>query len=251
MTLVPPTPTAATMPPPAKRQKKVKMELEPNNFAAAEGQILLATEAPLFLEPTKTLEEQIILLDAMAHPKHSGPPPQPKTRKRTVAEMAADEAAAAEQERYMLLLDERSGTTSAQNAGGTDSDAQNGATAFEPRFERFKVIADIKREHAEKKEQEKIKQQENDRRLQQQRLQQQQEQAQAAQKQQAEAAEKARREAAIRKPRPAAKRSTKSSNGRQSSSTSRYARCTAEAGQHTTKQCPYAACPPPAKPHCY
>ncbi|CAH0002013.1 unnamed protein product, partial [Clonostachys byssicola] len=198
MTLVPPTPTAATMPPPAKRQKKVKMELEPNHLAAAEGQILLATEAPLFLEPTKTLEEQIILLDAMAHPKHSGPPPEPKTRKRTVAEMAADEAAAAEQERYMLLLDERSGTTSAQNAGGTDSDAQNGATAFEPRFERFKVIADIKREHAEKKEQEKIKQQENDRRLQQQRLQQQQEQAQAAQKQQAEAAEKARREAAIR-----------------------------------------------------
>ncbi|KAK8920060.1 SAGA complex subunit spt20 [Metarhizium anisopliae] len=105
LSLVPPTPTASSMPPPAnKRQKKERMELDSSTIYAAEGQILLATTAPLILEPTRNPEETILLLEAMAHPKHSEPPPQPKTRKRTVAEMAADEAAAADQERYMLTV---------------------------------------------------------------------------------------------------------------------------------------------------
>ncbi|KAL6411177.1 hypothetical protein AUP68_04875 [Ilyonectria robusta] len=198
ISLVPPTPTTANMPPPAKRQKRERMEVDGSNIHEVEGQILLATNAPLMLEPTKTPEETIALLEAMAHPKHSEPPPQPQTRKRTVAEVAADEAAAAEQERYMLVLDERlsSSAAGAQSGGATDGDAQTGAATFEPRFERFKVIADIKREHAEKKEQEKIKQQENDRRLQQQRQQQQQEALLAAQRQQAADQERTRREAA-------------------------------------------------------
>ncbi|KAH7153084.1 Spt20 family-domain-containing protein [Dactylonectria macrodidyma] len=198
ISLVPPTPTTANMPPPAKRQKRERMEVDGSNIREVEGQILLATNAPLMLEPTKNSEEMIALLEAMSHPKHSEQPPQPKTRKRTVAEVAADEAAAAEQERYMLVLDERlpSGAVGAQNGGVPDGDAQTGAATFEPRFERFKVIADIKREHAEKKEQEKIKQQENDRRLQQQRQQQQQEAVLAAQRQQAADQERARREAA-------------------------------------------------------
>ncbi|KAJ4222234.1 hypothetical protein NW759_006656 [Fusarium solani] len=198
MSIVPPTPTATSMPPPAKRQKREKTELDGSNIHAAEGQILLATTAPLMLEPTKNIEETIVLLEAMSHPKHSEAPPQPKTRKRTVAEVAADEAAAAEEERYMLFGDERlsSSVAGAQNGGTADGDASGGAT-FEPRFERFKVLADIKREHAEKKEQEKLKQQENDRRLQQQRQQQQQEAVVLAQRQAAEQ-ERTRREAAAR-----------------------------------------------------
>ncbi|KAI8687713.1 hypothetical protein NCS55_00023300 [Fusarium keratoplasticum] len=198
MSIVPPTPTATSMPPPAKRQKREKTELDGSNIHAAEGQILLATTAPLMLEPTKNIEETIVLLEAMSHPKHSEAPPQPKTRKRTVAEVAADEAAAAEEERYMLFGDERlsSSVAGAQNGGAADGDASGGAT-FEPRFERFKVLADIKREHAEKKEQEKLKQQENDRRLQQQRQQQQQEAVVLAQRQAAEQ-ERTRREAAAR-----------------------------------------------------
>ncbi|KAH6885753.1 Spt20 family-domain-containing protein [Thelonectria olida] len=199
ISMVPPTPTATSMPPPAKRQKREKTELDGGNVREAEGQILLATNAPLMLEPTKNVEETIALLEVMSHPKHSEAPPQPKTRKRTVAEMAADEAAAAEQERYMLVSDERlsSNVTGAQTSSAADGDAQTGAATFEPRFERFKVIEDIKREHAEKKEQEKIKQQENDRRLQQQRQQQQQEALQAAQRAQAEQ-ERTRRETAAR-----------------------------------------------------
>ncbi|KAF4505833.1 hypothetical protein G6O67_007743 [Ophiocordyceps sinensis] len=191
MSLVPPTPTASNMPPPAKRPRKEKMELDASNIHAAEGQILLATAPPLMLKPTRNAEETIALLEAMAHPMHSEPPPLPMTRKRTIAEMAADEAAAAGQERYMLVLDDRlySKAAGTQGSGGADGDVQTGAATFEPRFERFKVIEDIKREQAEKKEQERIKQQENDRRMQ---LQKQQE---MIQRQQAEA-EKARREAA-------------------------------------------------------
>jgi len=187
-----PTPTPGNMPPPAKRLKQEKPELEPEYIHAAEGEILLATTAPLTLEPKGSLERQIALLDFMAHPQHLDPPPEPKTRKRTVAEMAADEAAAAEKERYMLFLDERPGVNSAQAGATTDSDGQTTAAGFEPTFERFKMIAQIKQELSEKKEQEKLKQQENDRKLQ---LQRQQQADSQAQKQQNNA-EKARREAA-------------------------------------------------------
>ncbi|KAF9768826.1 hypothetical protein IL306_013820 [Fusarium sp. DS 682] len=199
MSLIPPTPTAGSMPPPAKRQKREKTELDSSNIHAAEGQILLATNAPLMLEPTKTVEETIVLMEAMSHPKHAEPPPQPKTRKRTVAEMAADEAAAAETERFMLVADERLAPSAngAQNGSAADGDASGNAAAFEPRFERFKVLADISREHAEKKEQEKLKQLENDRKLQQAKQQQQQDAAALAQKQSAEQ-ERARQAAAAR-----------------------------------------------------
>ncbi|KFH48434.1 SAGA complex subunit-like protein [Hapsidospora chrysogenum ATCC 11550] len=202
--LVPPTPTTS-MPPPGKRQKAEKTELDPRSIQEAEGQILVATQPTLFLTPRLTLEEMIATYEVLAPPEHSQPPPQPKTRKRTVAEMAADEAAAAEQERYMLVLDERGGATGSQITGGTDADGQAGGATFEPTFERFKVIEDIKQEHAERKEQEKLKQQENDRRLQvqkEQQAQQQQAQQQQAQKQQNEA-EKARREAAAMRERHA------------------------------------------------
>ncbi|UZP34130.1 hypothetical protein NXS19_001946 [Fusarium pseudograminearum] len=184
MSLIPPTPTTANMPPPAKRQKREKTELDGSNIYEAEGQILLATNAPLVLSPTRTIEENIILLEAMSHPKHSQPPPQPKTRKRTRAEMAADEAQAAGTERFMLIADPRAASSAngAQNGGTADVDASTGASTFEPRFERFKVIDEIIAKHNERKEQEKAKQQEADRKLQQQRAQVQQEAAQSAQK---------------------------------------------------------------------
>ncbi|KAG5989102.1 hypothetical protein E4U52_005915, partial [Claviceps spartinae] len=197
LSLMPPTPTFNSMPPPpsTKRVKREKMELEYDDIHAAEAQILLATHPQLYLEPTYSVEETIALLDAFADPRHSEPPPQPKTRKRTVAEMAADEAAAAEQERYMLTLDERLGGTfsPAQGANGADAEAQPGAATFEPRFERFKLIEELRRTQAEKREEERIKQLENDRRLQLQR----QEQLMQVQRQQAEA-ERQRREAALR-----------------------------------------------------
>ncbi|KAI1135833.1 Spt20 family-domain-containing protein [Hypoxylon sp. FL0543] len=185
MSAVPPTPSATSMPPPAKRQKREKMELDASNIYVAEAQILLATTGPLHLEPCKTREDAVALLQKMADPKHSEQPPKPKIRKRTVAERAADEALAAEQEKYMLTYDERRSANSGgvqAAADGADSNGQSGATAFEPRFERFKVLADIKREHAAKKEQEKIRQAENERKLQLQK----QEQAALLQRQQAE-----------------------------------------------------------------
>ncbi|PMB73842.1 SAGA complex subunit spt20 [Beauveria bassiana] len=137
----PPTPTVNTMPPPAKRQRRDKTELDGSNIYVAEGQILLATMPSLILTPTKNVEEMIALLEAMSHPKHAEAPPQPKTRKRTIAEVAADEAAAADHERYMLVLDERlsSGIAGGQGTSGADGDAQNGSVTFEPRFERFKT----------------------------------------------------------------------------------------------------------------
>ncbi|KAH9896355.1 Spt20 family-domain-containing protein [Xylariomycetidae sp. FL2044] len=197
LSAVPPTPMATSMaPPPAKKLKKEKMELDAGSIHAVEAQILLATTAPLCLDVPKTMEGKIALLDRMMDDQHSHPPPKPKTRKRTVAERAADEALAAEQEKYMLTHDERlaSNAGAAQSgADGGDGNVQSSAAAFEPRFERFKVIADIKREHAEKKAQEKLQAQENERKLQLQRQQQQQEQQALLQRQQAEA-EKQRRE---------------------------------------------------------
>ncbi|RFU27705.1 hypothetical protein B7463_g8631, partial [Scytalidium lignicola] len=171
--ILPPTPITAvpstpltSMPPPAKKQKKMKMELDGSNFHAAEAQITFATTSALVLDPVNSATECARLLESLAHPMHSEKPPLPKTRKRTVAEMAADEALAAEQERYMLLLDERLSANLASSKGGTnvaDADGQAGGASFEPRFERFKVIENIKVQHAEAKKAEKLRQQEAER----------------------------------------------------------------------------------------
>jgi transcription factor SPT20 len=176
---VPPTPTTAVPPtpqssmaPPAKRQKKNKLELNSNNIYEAEAQIAFATTAPLVLDPVDNAAASAALLKSLSHPMHSEKPPSPKTRKRTVAEMAADEALAAEQERYLLILDERlsSNTVSAQGGGNSaDGDGQAGGVSFEPRFERFKTIENIKNQHEENKRLEKQRQTENDRKAQQER----------------------------------------------------------------------------------
>lgn len=162
---VPPTPSTAvpatpqTMAPPAKRVKKTKMQLDSTNLYSKEAQIILATTAPLKLEPINSVNEAVSLLDSLAHPMHSAKPPAPKTRKRTVAEMAADEALAADQERYMLVLDERlSSTAGAQGgANSTGDGGQAGGASFEPRFERFTLLEGIKSQHEENKKAEKLR----------------------------------------------------------------------------------------------
>ncbi|PHH74729.1 hypothetical protein CDD82_4807 [Ophiocordyceps australis] len=148
MSLAPQTPSVANMPPPAK------------------AQMLLKAHPQLYLRPSKSVEETIALMDFFRHPDHSAPPPKPKTRKRTRAEMAADEAAAAEHQRFMLCMDDKMTSTAGQNGSGSDADAQTSATDFEPRFGRFKLIEDLRRDQAEK-EQEKLKQQDADKRAQQ------------------------------------------------------------------------------------
>ena len=173
---VPPTPSTAILPPtpltsmapPAKRLKKSKVELDGSNIHTAESQITLATTAPLMLEPVHTAAEAAVLLETLAHPMHSDKPPSPKTRKRTVAEMEADEALAAEQERYMLILDERLSSSTAGAQGGAnpaDSDGQAGGASFEPRFERFKAIENIRNSHEEAKKAEKARQLEAERKI--------------------------------------------------------------------------------------
>lgn len=192
---VPPTPTGSSMPPPSKKVKRERMELDSSNIYAAEGAMLLATLPPLDLEPTKDALGTIIKLEeqAAALEHRFNPPPKPKTRKRTVAEMAADEAQAAENERFLLTLDDRSGQGGSSVPGG---DGQQQAAPFEPSFDRFKKIEDIKREHAERAKQEKIKAAEKERQLHETKLQQQAQQQAALQQQQAEEARNRQEQAA-------------------------------------------------------
>lgn len=173
---MPPTPNTAipstpitSMAPPAKRLKKSKVELDSTNYHALQGRIVLATTAPLSLEPVSSASESAALLDSLAHPMHMAKPPSPKTRKRTVAELAADEALAAEQERFMLVLDERLSNTAGVQAGANpaDGDGQAGGASFEPRFERFKTLENIRNQHEENKKAEKARQQEAERKSQQ------------------------------------------------------------------------------------
>ncbi|KAI9651383.1 hypothetical protein NHQ30_001425 [Ciborinia camelliae] len=161
---VPPTP-GLSMPPPAKRLKQAKLEFNCGNIYAAEAQIILATTAPLALEPANSAIECSRLLESLTHPMHSEKPPQPKSRKRTIAEMAADEALAADEQRYMLILDEQRSATVARGSGGTnvaDGAGQPGG-GFEARFERFNALANIRKEIAEKQMQKKIQEQETER----------------------------------------------------------------------------------------
>ncbi|KAI0154410.1 Spt20 family-domain-containing protein [Xylariaceae sp. FL1272] len=208
MSAIPPTPTTS-MPPPAKRQKRQKMELSGNEVHAFEGQVLVATMEPLNLEVPKNRDEAIALINQISDPRHSDPPPHPKTRKRTVAEKAADKALAEEEEKYMLTGDERlSSTGGAGQSSSGDADG-SGASApqFEARFERLNTLTLIKKEHAEKRQQERERQAENERKI---NLQKQQ-QAQAAQEQAEQVkqaqADQTRRDEAARKATQAAQAS--------------------------------------------
>jgi transcription factor SPT20 len=160
-------PQTSTSAGPAKKQKMMYGE---KDLQVLEAKLVSATSGSLYLEPVNSLQEVGALLNALADPLCQNEPQPPKSRKRTVAELAADEALAAEEQRFSLIMDERLAATNTAN-GTTGDDGEAGAAAFEPRFERFQAIQDIReniqeraRQKAEqaallKEEQDKIKQQ--------------------------------------------------------------------------------------------
>ena len=146
MSAVPPTPTFAGLS--AKRQK---IAVNIKDIAAFEGKIIAAMAPPLFLDPVDSVEESQKILRLLQDPLFENKPPAPKTRKRTVAELAADEALAEEEQRFMLIMDERLVPTTNGGAGNTAADGESGAASFEPRFERFKALEEIKSNIEEKR----------------------------------------------------------------------------------------------------
>ncbi|KAK7898037.1 hypothetical protein LTR67_004669 [Exophiala xenobiotica] len=165
---VPPTPSTEKAPP----LKKQKLRIDPKDMIDYESRLVNATAPPLFLDPVDSLEEAETLMDMLKDPYHDARPPSPKSRKRTVAELAAEDAHAKLQEKFMLIMDERtSGATGAPNAGAVDGQAA--AALFQPRFEKFNALDNIKREFAERKQREKDRQLQEDenRRGQQERMQ--------------------------------------------------------------------------------
>lgn len=134
----------------AKRQKTL---VEPQELPECEALLVRALAPPLYLETIDSFEASQDLLKSMESPLHNDPPPSPKRRKRTIAELAADEALAAEEERFMLIMDERlepttSGAGTGSKAAAVDDTA--GVAAFEPRFSRFKTLETIRMQHEEK-----------------------------------------------------------------------------------------------------
>jgi len=149
---VPPTPSSAVPPtlsasgPPAKKQK---MMISGNEIHSFESKLINSTAPPLFLDPVESLEDAHKVLENLTDPQHKEPYPAPKVKKRTVAELAADEAIAAQEQDFMLIMDERyaSGTAGAK-AGGTDGEA--GIPTFQPNFEQWQAIRNIRAEHKER-----------------------------------------------------------------------------------------------------
>ena len=152
LSAVPPTPS--TSGPPAKKQKMLVSEKDIRSF---EAKAIQATAPPLYLEPVESLQDAQRILQSLTDPLHRGDYPAPKTRKRTVAELAADEALAAQEQRFMLTMDERLSLSASGAAGGKSktADGEAGTASFEPRFERFKTLEAIKVAHAERAEREK------------------------------------------------------------------------------------------------
>ena len=153
---IPPTPmsavpsTPSTNGPPNKKQKMVISGQEIHEF---ESRAITTTAPPLFLDPVDNIEDAHTVLDSLTDPRHRQGHPAPKTRKRTVAELAADEAIAAQEQAYMLIMDERHNVSGpAAKAGTTDGEA--GTATFEPRFETWQAIKNIKAEHKERAERE-------------------------------------------------------------------------------------------------
>ena len=146
LSAVPPTPSLEKAPP----LKRQKMKVDPKDLLDYEAGIVRATAPPIFLEPVKTFEEAQALQNFLKDPLYDEEPPSPKGRKRTVAELAADDALAKEQERFMLIMDERnSGGSAAVNVNAVDGQASSGL--FQPRFERFNALDNIKAQNEERK----------------------------------------------------------------------------------------------------
>jgi transcription factor SPT20 len=158
----PPTPGSAVPSTPLTEKgpplKKQKMKIDAKDLLEYEGRVVNSTAPPLYLDAVESAEEAEALLVMLSDPFHDQAPPSPKSRKRTVAELAADDAHAKEQERFMLIMDERNAGT----AGTAAVDGQASTTMFQPRFERFNALETIKREMAEKKQREKDRQLQED-----------------------------------------------------------------------------------------
>ena len=143
---VPPTPLSAIPPAPfvsgsaAKRQRMSITGAEIHEF---ESKIVAATAPPLFLDSVSDLDEAHLVLQKLTDPLHREKHPSPKTRKRTVAELAADERIAAQEQAFMLIMDEKAGPNLAKASSNDDS----GTASFQPRFERFNAIQQIKAQH--------------------------------------------------------------------------------------------------------
>ncbi len=153
---VPPTPLSAVPSTPSANGppiKKQKMMISGQEIHEFESRAITTTAPPLFLDPVDNIEDAHTVLDNLTDPRHKQSHPKPKTRKRTVAELAADEAIAAQEQAYMLIMDERHNVSGpAAKAGTTDGEA--GTATFEPRFETWQAIKNIKAEHKERAERE-------------------------------------------------------------------------------------------------
>ena len=117
--------------------------------------MILSTAPPLYLDPVKNVEEAQALIDKLSDPLCCRDPPAPKSRKRTVAELAADEALAAEEQRFMLIMDERlvPGTTASGTGKTVGTDSEGNGANFEARFESFKTLEEIKETLREREKQ--------------------------------------------------------------------------------------------------
>ena len=149
---VPPTPTSgipqtpSATGPPAKKQK---MSISGNEIHQFESKIIQATAPPLYLDPAEDIMEASEVLQELTDPLHREPCPAPKVKKRTVAELAADEAIAAQEQDFMLIMDEMH-ASGATGAKGGPTDGENGIPTFQPHFEQFQAIRNIKAEHKER-----------------------------------------------------------------------------------------------------
>ena len=154
---IPPTPLSAVPSTPSLSgppTKKQKMTISGQEIHDYESKIITSTAPPLFLDPVDNLEDAQKLLSNLTDSQHQEPYPAPKTRKRTVAELAADEAIAAQDKAFMLIMDERLSHTSG-TTGTKTANADSEATApFEPRFETWQAIKNIRAEHKERAERE-------------------------------------------------------------------------------------------------
>lgn len=162
-TTIPPTPVSAipstpsTSGPPNKKQKMSISGAEVHGF---ESMAIMTTAPPLFLEPVDNIEDAHRVLESLTDSRHKERHPLPKTRKRTVAELAADEAIAAQEEAFMLIMDERHGVCGPAGVKAVTTDTEAGTAAFEPRFETWQAIKNIKalrKERAEKEAEDKAR----------------------------------------------------------------------------------------------
>lgn len=159
----PPTPLMSVPPTPLTAKgssKHPQMILTEDNAHEWEAEVINRTAPPLFLEPAVDFAHSQQLIEQWEHPLHRAPPPAPKARKRTTAELAADEAQAASEERFMLTFDERySSLLTGGSTGGTAEVGRAGGTGTsESSFKRFKILESVRMQYAErertKKEQE-------------------------------------------------------------------------------------------------